>query len=56
MPKAEIAENDYNLSFNRYSDDVYEDVEHDPPRVILDRREIEEELTRQRTALEGMLK
>ena len=36
VPKAEIAENDYDLSINRYKEIVYDEVEYDPPTVILD--------------------
>ena len=34
VPKAEIADNDYNLSINRYKDVKYEATEFDPPKVI----------------------
>ena len=37
MPKAEIADNDYDLSINRYKEVEYEAVEYDPPKVILER-------------------
>ena len=37
VPKAEIADNDYELSINRYKEIEYEAVEYDPPRVILER-------------------
>ena len=36
VPKAEIAGNDYDLSINRYKEIVYEEIEYDPPLVILD--------------------
>ena len=35
VPKSEIAENDYDLSINRYKEIVYEEVEYDPPQEIL---------------------
>jgi type I restriction enzyme M protein len=35
VPLAEIVENDYDLSINRYKEIVHEDVAHDPPEVIL---------------------
>ena len=35
--KAEIVEKDYDLSINRYKEIVYEKVEYDAPKVILDR-------------------
>ncbi len=37
VPKDEIKENGYDLSINRYKEIVYEEVEYDPPAVILDR-------------------
>jgi type I restriction enzyme M protein len=56
VPKAEIAENDYDLSINRYKEVVYEAVEYDPPQVIMARlAEIEEEIAKGREELEGML-
>lgn len=36
VPKAEIAENDYDLSINRYKEVVYEAVEYDSPKEILE--------------------
>ncbi|MCB0044297.1 MAG: hypothetical protein KDD92_02585 [Caldilineaceae bacterium] len=36
MPKAEIAENGYDLSINHYKEIVYEEVEYGPPQLILD--------------------
>ena len=36
VPKEEIAANDYDLSINRYKEIVYEEIEYDPPLVILD--------------------
>jgi type I restriction enzyme M protein len=56
VPKSEIAENDYDLSINRYKDVVYEAVEYDPPKVIMKRlAELEEEIKKGREELEGML-
>ncbi len=37
VPRDEIKENGYDLSINRYKEIVYEEVEYDPPAVILDR-------------------
>ena len=52
----EIAENDYDLSINRYKEVVYEAVEYDPPKVILKRlAELEEEIAKGREELEGLL-
>ena len=36
VPKSEIAENEYDLSINRYKEIVYDEIKYDPPRVILD--------------------
>ena len=56
VPKAEIADNDYDLSINRYKEVEYEAVEYDPPKVILERlAELEEEIAKEREELEGML-
>jgi type I restriction enzyme M protein len=56
VPKAEIADNDYDLSINRYKEVVYEAVEHDPPNVILGRlAKLEEEIVEGRKELEGLL-
>lgn len=37
VPVAEIRENDYDLSINRYKEIIYEKVEYDKPEVILER-------------------
>ena len=37
VPLAEIQENDYDLSINRYKEIIYEKVEYDKPAVILNR-------------------
>lgn len=56
VPKAEIAENDYDLSINRYKEVVYEAVEYDPPKVILERlAELEGDIKKGREELEGLL-
>ena len=56
VPKSEIAENDFDLSINRYKEVVYEEVEYDPPKVILRRlAKLEAEITKGRSALEGLL-
>jgi len=57
VPKAEIAANDYDLSINRYKEVAYEAVEHEPPKVILQRlAKLEAEIAKGRMELEGMLK
>ncbi len=56
VPKSEIAENDYDLSINRYKEVEYEAVEYDPPMVILGRlAALEEEIASGRIELQGML-
>jgi type I restriction enzyme M protein len=56
VPKWEIVENKYDLSFNRYAKAAYEEVEYDSPRVILKRlRMLEEEITVDLVDLEAML-
>src|SRR5207244_3137053 len=56
VPKKEIAENKYDLSFNRYAQVGYEEVAYDPPKVILKRlRKLQEELNVDILDLEAML-
>ena len=56
VPGAEIVGNDYDLSINRYKEVEYEAVDHDPPRVILERlARQEEEIVAGRKELEGLL-
>ena len=56
VPKAEIADNDYDLSINRYKEVEYEAVEYDPPRVILGRLAgLEGEIAKGRQELERLL-
>jgi type I restriction enzyme M protein len=56
VPKAEIADNDYDLSINRYKEVAYEAVEYDPPKVILERlAELEEEIAKGRVELGELL-
>ena len=56
VPGAEIVGNDYDLSINRYKEVEYEAVEHDSPRVILERlARLEEEIVAGRKELEGLL-
>ena len=56
VPGAEIVGNDYDLSINRYKEVAYEAVEHDSPRVILQRlARLEEEIVAGRKELEGLL-
>ncbi len=56
VPKAEIAENGYDLSLNRYKQVVYEEVAHVPPKQILaELLEREREIESGLKELEGML-
>jgi type I restriction enzyme M protein len=57
IPVADIRENRYDLSINRYKEIEYEEVLYDPPLVILDRMEkIESEISVDLKQLRGMLK
>ena len=54
--KAEIADNDYDLSINRYKELEYEAVEYDPPKVILGRLvALEKDIAKGRGELERLL-
>ena len=57
VPKKEIVENDYDLSFNSYKEEVYEEIEYDEPSVILERLsvledEIQDELLKVKSLFE----
>jgi type I restriction enzyme M protein len=57
VPKSEIADNDFDLSINRYKEVKFEAIEHDSPKVILARlAELEENIVEGRKELEGLLK
>ncbi|MBE9078291.1 SAM-dependent DNA methyltransferase [Romeria aff. gracilis LEGE 07310] len=56
VPKAEITANAYDLSINRYKEIEYEEVEYDPPKVILQKlRALEGEIRQDLDELERML-
>ena len=56
VPKEEIADNDYDLSINRYKEIVYDEVTYDPPSEILDRvAALETDITAGIADLKGML-
>lgn len=56
VPAEEIRKNKYDLSFNRYREATYEEVEYEPPKVILKKlRALEKEIAKDLDALEGML-
>ena len=57
VPKADIAEQGYDLSINRYKEVVHEEVEHRPPAEILaSLAKLETEIQQGMTELDGMLK
>jgi len=57
VPFAEIEENDYDLSINRYKEIVYEEVDYDKPEVILERIEkLDEERKECITVIKKLLK
>lgn len=56
VPFAEIKENDWDLSINRYKEIVYKEVEYDKPKVIIDRiSDIEKERKRLMNSLKSLL-
>ncbi len=56
VKKAEIAENKYDLSINRYKEIEYEEVEYDPPEVILDQLDaLEKDIQKDLKQLRKML-
>lgn len=57
VPKAEIVSNDYNLSLNKYKEEVYEEVVYKEPEVILENLEkLENEIQRGIQEIKGVLK
>ena len=56
VPASEIRDNKYDLSINRYKEVKHEEVQYDPPKVILAKlRTLEDEIRRELDELEGML-
>lgn len=56
VPVEEIRENKYDLSINRYKEIEYEEVEYDPPLVILDQLEsLEKEIAKDLKQLRKMV-
>ena len=56
VPKQEIADNDYDLSINKYKEVVYEKVEYPPTSEIMANiREIELEIGKEMDELEKLL-
>lgn len=57
VPRQEIAENDYDLSINRYKEIVFEEVEHqDPLEIIEELEKLDDEIRQGLADLKGMLK
>ena len=56
VPKKEIKDNGYDLSINRYKEIEYEEVEYEPPKIILSKlRSLEAEISSDLDELEKML-
>ena len=56
VPAAEIRDNKYDLSINRYKEVKHEEVQYDPPKVILAKlRSLEDQIRKDLDELEGML-
>lgn len=56
VPKAEIVDNDYDLSINRYKEVVYEEVQHElPQKILADLKFLEAEIMRGMEELEEMI-
>jgi type I restriction enzyme M protein len=56
VPKAELEENDYDLSFSKYKEEDYEEVVYDKPVIILGKLEdIESEIQKGLNELKGMM-
>jgi type I restriction enzyme M protein len=56
VPKADIVAQNYDLSLNRYKEVVHEEVQYDPPKVILTKlTTLEAEIAADLKELEGML-
>jgi type I restriction enzyme M protein len=56
VPVKEIVDNNYDLSINRYKEIEYEEVEYDPPKVILQQlRDLEDGIRKDLDELEEML-
>jgi type I restriction enzyme M protein len=57
VPKAEIVEQGYDLSLNRYKEIEYDEVEHRPPlEIIADIEQLEVEIAGGVSELKAMLK
>ncbi|GHD07548.1 type I restriction-modification system subunit M [Zhihengliuella salsuginis] len=57
VPKKDLADNDYDLSINRYKEIEYEDVEHRAPEeIIADLEKLEAEIAEGLAELKGLLR
>jgi type I restriction enzyme M protein len=57
VPKAEIADNNYELSINRYREIVHDEIEHESPQVILEQlTSLEDEIQQGLRDLKAMLR
>jgi len=57
VPKAEIIENDYDLSISKYKEEVYEEVFYEKPYLIMEKLErIEEDIQKGLADLKGLMK
>ncbi|MGV8149981.1 MAG: class I SAM-dependent DNA methyltransferase, partial [Alkaliphilus sp.] len=56
VDKEEIVENDYDLSINRYKEIVYDEVEYEEPKVIVNKiKELEQQIISTLDDIEGMV-
>jgi type I restriction enzyme M protein len=56
VPKAEIEENGYDLSFSKYKEEVYEEVVYEKPDVIIGKLEnIESNISIELSELKGLI-
>ncbi len=55
VPKKEIEEQDYDLSYNRYKEEVFEEIEYEEPNVIINKLEaLENDITAGLSELKGL--
>jgi type I restriction enzyme M protein len=55
VPKAELAENEYDLSFSKYSEEVYDEIVYEEPEVIIEKLEnMEKEIQNVLTELKSL--
>ncbi len=55
VPKKEIVENGYDLSFNTYQEEVYEEIEYEEPSVILEKlATLEDDIQKELASIKSM--